>query len=89
MPLTRDQERAVCDALVAIMPAENYISLRADSLPGIQRILGCSDDQAMDILDDLYRRELIAVELTPLGGEIGGRTMPTARSRWTQAGAHI
>jgi hypothetical protein len=87
--LNSAKERTICDGLVAISPSESDTSLREESIVLIMSIIGCSDDQAMEVLDDLCGREVIAVELFPPGGELNGGQIPISRYRWTRPAARI
>jgi hypothetical protein len=84
-----DQEAILCDALCAIDPAHDEASLRAESYLLIHTILECSNEYAREVLDDLCLRSLITAELTPRGGDIGGRTVPIARLRWSRPTGRI
>jgi hypothetical protein len=82
--LTLDQEQQVSEALVAIGWMETEQSLSAGGIVTIQRVLGCSANQAQNILDDFQDRNLIKMDITR-GGELDARKpMPVAHWRWVR-----
>ena len=83
--MTPDQEDAVCDALVALSPAETDLTLIAEGLLAIMDTLGCPEKQAGIFLNDTCQRGMIQLELTPRGGELERRGhIPIARLRWSR-----
>jgi hypothetical protein len=78
--LTAYQESAVCDELVAITPSENDLTLKAEGLRAIKVLLGCSDDRAQKILDDLCQHEAIRLEPAEQGDDTDSGKW--ARWRW-------
>jgi hypothetical protein len=85
--MTPDQERELCDRLVAMPPPTN---LSHDGIALVQAEIGCSEADAKAIIEGWRERGLIASEIFPHGGQIDQRVaMPEGRFRWIRPSTQI
>jgi hypothetical protein len=78
----------IIDALTAIPPAESAQTLRVEGAETIKKLLGCPAAEAQATLKDYEDRQVIKVEITPVGGSLSpAENMPQAKLKWAVGAA--
>jgi hypothetical protein len=75
--MTAEEERQVCDALIGLGWLETEHGLHGEGVRAICGVLGCSSEDAVDVLHDVRLRKLVDIET---GSGLGPR-----RLRWVRA----
>jgi hypothetical protein len=85
--MTPIEKREARDALVALIPGVHHF-LKREGVLAIKNVMGCSEEQAAELLNGLRAEGVITLQVMPQGGETGD-DIPPAHFRWGRGAKHI